>query len=201
MTLAPACWAMRHMLLPRMILSRLMAGTGRKAAQRLCGAHAVEQGEPLRNPLRWQWVLLLGGSGVVSWWTQEWHSVFPYLIRYNVILLAAMRLGLWLRPGPARLCCSALCLCPAHPGRSGRFCLQPAFTGRGNQAGTRSAPRALPPVCAGSALAGHGGAFGAGRNSDHPDQPCRRLSQARGRREEHRPGRDPGLSFGGPVNH
>ena len=44
------------------------------------------------NPLRWQWIVLLGSSGVVSWGTQEWHSVFPYLIRYNVALLAFMSL-------------------------------------------------------------------------------------------------------------
>ena len=46
------------------------------------------------NPLRWQWVCVLGLSGVVSWWTQEWHSVFPYLIRYNVCLLLCMSLFL-----------------------------------------------------------------------------------------------------------
>lgn len=35
-------------------------------------------------------MLFLGLSGVISWWTQEWHSVFPYLIRYNVALLFLM---------------------------------------------------------------------------------------------------------------
>lgn len=92
MTLIPACWAMRYMLLPRMILRRLVAGTGLKATPDQWRARAVEQSQPLGNPLRWQWVLLLGASGLVSWWTQEWHSVFPYLIRYNVILLAVMSL-------------------------------------------------------------------------------------------------------------
>ncbi|WP_241160168.1 dolichyl-diphosphooligosaccharide--protein glycosyltransferase subunit STT3 [Desulfovibrio sp. ZJ369] len=92
MTLVPACWAMRYMLLPRMILRRLVAGTGLKATPDQWRARAVEHCQPLGNPLRWQWVLLLGASGIVSWWTQEWHSVFPYLIRYNVILLAVMSL-------------------------------------------------------------------------------------------------------------
>lgn len=94
MTLAPACWAMRYMLLPRMILRRLALGSGLKAAQRLWGVRGADEThlERLGNPLRWQWVLLLGASGVISWWTQEWHSVFPYLIRYNVVLLALMAL-------------------------------------------------------------------------------------------------------------
>ena len=94
MTLAPACWAMRYMLLPRMILRRLALGSGLKAAQRLWGERGTDEAhlELLGNPLRWQWVLLLGASGVISWWTQEWHSVFPYLIRYNVVLLALMAL-------------------------------------------------------------------------------------------------------------
>lgn len=94
MTLVPACWAMRYMLLPRMILRRLALGSGLKAAQRLWGERGADEAhlERLGNPLRWQWVLLLGASGVISWWTQEWHSVFPYLIRYNVVLLALMAL-------------------------------------------------------------------------------------------------------------
>lgn len=117
MTLAPACWAMRYMLLPQMILRRLALGSGLKAARRLWGGQSGTSGQtasvqdgsfekngaagvalaerpdsPLGNPLRWQWVLLLGASGVISWWTQEWHSVFPYLIRYNVVLLAFMSL-------------------------------------------------------------------------------------------------------------
>lgn len=94
MTLAPACWAMRHMLLPQMVLRRLALGSGLKAAQRLWGARGADAAhlERLGNPLHWPWVLLLGASGVISWWTQEWHSVFPYLIRYNVLLLGLMGL-------------------------------------------------------------------------------------------------------------
>lgn len=92
MSLAPACWAMRYMLLPRMLLRRLMGGASLKANRGPERARSVELSELAGNPLRWQWALLLGASGLVSWWTQEWHSVFPYLIRYNVILLAAMSL-------------------------------------------------------------------------------------------------------------
>ena len=92
MTLAPACWAMRYMLLPQLILKKLIVGSGLAAARRLWGSSLAEQDLRLGNPLRWQWVVLLGVSGVISWWTQEWHSVFPYLTRYNVCLLAFMSL-------------------------------------------------------------------------------------------------------------
>lgn len=98
MTLAPACWAMRYMLLPRMLLRRLARSSGMMVAQRWLSrlvpsgsiAERHDTDERMGNPLRWQWIVLLGTSGVISWWTQEWHSVFPYLIRYNVVLLAVM---------------------------------------------------------------------------------------------------------------
>lgn len=35
-------------------------------------------------------VLLLGTSGLLSWWAQEWHSMFPYLVRFNATLLGGM---------------------------------------------------------------------------------------------------------------
>lgn len=100
MTLAPASWAMRYMLLPGMVLRRLSMTSGVVSLRRLFSRNQpvghwtprLKQAEHMGNPLRWQWVVLLGCSGVISWWTQEWHSVFPYLIRYNVALLAFMSL-------------------------------------------------------------------------------------------------------------
>ena len=90
MTLAPACWVMRHMLLPQTLIRRWAVTTG------LAEDFAVIGGKPyfdrLGNPLCWQWILLLGASGLISWWTQAWHSVFPYLIRYNTALLGGMAL-------------------------------------------------------------------------------------------------------------
>ena len=85
MTLAPACWAMRHILVPRAIARRL-------------GPLSQEMETP-GNPLRPLWLVLLGLSGLISWWTQHWHSVFPYLIRYNALLLLFMGLCL---PRPHR---------------------------------------------------------------------------------------------------
>ena len=91
MTLAPASWAMRFMLVPNMLLQKLAASFGSAAVRRFFGGACQMH---FGNPLRWQWVCVLGLSGVVSWWTQEWHSVFPYLIRYNVLLLLCMSLFL-----------------------------------------------------------------------------------------------------------
>lgn len=76
MTLAPAVWATRHAEPPLAPILRRM----RRAA-----APAAEP-EPLR-PLSPAWAALLGLSGLLSWWAQEWHSVLPYLIRFDVLLL------------------------------------------------------------------------------------------------------------------
>lgn len=102
MALAPASWAMRYMLLPGMVLRRLAMTSGVMSVRRAFSRNKPEghwtprlrQAEHMGNPLRWQWIVLLGSSGVISWWTQEWHSVFPYLIRYNVALLAFMSLAM-----------------------------------------------------------------------------------------------------------
>lgn len=106
MALVPACWAMRFLLLPQMVLRDLAVrhGLWRHASgqnsQEHCG---LEHGGtlipatislPVGNPLHWGWLLLLAASGLLSWWTQEWHSMFPYLIRYNVCLLGGMALVL-----------------------------------------------------------------------------------------------------------
>ena len=85
MTLIPATWAMRYMLVPSSIL---------KAFKKIV---IKDDHIPLGNPLHWKWILLLGLSGTLSWWTQEWHSIFPYLVRYNVILLFFMAIIMGLR--------------------------------------------------------------------------------------------------------
>lgn len=124
MTLAPACWAMRYMLLPQMILRRLRAHTG---LANLPGAGVLSRFQRLRHagitpatpvllretprpgdPLRPFWTILLGFSGLLSWWAQEWHSVFPYLLRYNVVLLGCMALALGPRGRRSQLFLGAL---------------------------------------------------------------------------------------------
>lgn len=100
MTLAPMCLVMRYMLAPVHILRLLSAWPKFAFFRTLFGD--PEETPRLGNPLRWQWALVLGLSGLVSWWTQEWHSVFPYLIRYNAALLGVLCLAL-APPGRRRL--------------------------------------------------------------------------------------------------
>lgn len=91
MTLAPTCWAMRYLLAPGHMVRRLALHLPNIKKLRPAGTlHEPRLG----NPLRWQWVLALGLSGLISWWTQEWHSVFPYLIRCNTVLLLLLCLTL-----------------------------------------------------------------------------------------------------------
>ena len=47
------------------------------------------------------WILALSASGLLAWWSQEWHSMFPYIVRYDVALLGGMAL-LLPRPGERR---------------------------------------------------------------------------------------------------
>lgn len=92
MTLAPACWAMRFLLLPQMILRDIARRSGLSAAFRLLGRGEEKECRSSGNPLAWPWITVLALSGIVSWWTLEWHSMFPYLTRYNVCLLGGMAL-------------------------------------------------------------------------------------------------------------
>ncbi len=88
MTLAPMCWVMRYMLAPVHLLRRLAAWPRIAFLRRIFGEPACSPRPG--NPLRWQWVAALGVSGLIAWWTQEWHSVFPYLIRCNTVFLLGL---------------------------------------------------------------------------------------------------------------
>lgn len=61
-----------------------------------------------RAPLAPEWIIILSLSGLLSWWTQEWHSVFPYLIRYNAFILGALALCLAPKGWRATALCGAL---------------------------------------------------------------------------------------------
>ncbi|GHU99522.1 membrane protein [Deltaproteobacteria bacterium] len=126
MSLAPACWTMRYMLLPQMILRRLIISSGFTTARRLL-PQPDKDGKThpghLGNPLRPHWVALLSLSGILSWWTQEWHSVFPYLIRYNIALFVFMGLVMAQRGRRALLMLGALAYAlPALTGPAGLVC-------------------------------------------------------------------------------
>lgn len=84
--LAPAIWVMsflRHPLAVPWRWTRRPVPTALDAP-----AHAPHR---LISPV---WVFVLGASGLLAWWSQEWHSMFPYLVRYNVALLGGMALVL-----------------------------------------------------------------------------------------------------------
>lgn len=38
------------------------------------------------------WICFLALGGLFAWWTQQWHSVFSYIIRYDCLLLCLMTL-------------------------------------------------------------------------------------------------------------
>lgn len=82
--LAPACWVMRFLrhplALPFMCLRRRVP-LAFEAPSHTSGS--------MLAPV---WIIWLGTSGLLSAWAQDWHSMFPYLIRYNIALFALMAL-------------------------------------------------------------------------------------------------------------
>ena len=80
-SLVPATWTMRHMLLPKTV-DKTIAQISKEQKAPACAQDD--------DPLAIHWTVFLALSGLLSWWTQAWHSVFPYIIRYNVLLLAVM---------------------------------------------------------------------------------------------------------------
>lgn len=108
-TLVPACWVtyyLRHPLaLPFLWTSHWTGGRIPLALDA-----PIHEHDRLFAPL---WIALFSLSGLMSWWAQEWHSMFPYLVRYNVALLGGMALCL-AAPGERRTALLAV-LCYALP--------------------------------------------------------------------------------------
>jgi len=91
-TLIPVCWGTRFLRRPRLVPH---AAPDSGVALRLAFDPDFFTTERYReNPLSplWAWTLAL--SGLFAWWTMEWHSVFHYLVRYNICLLAGLPLAL-----------------------------------------------------------------------------------------------------------
>nr|GBO95524.1 oligosaccharyltransferase PglB [Nitratidesulfovibrio sp. HK-II] len=42
------------------------------------------------DPLSPRWMVVLLCSGLLGWWSQEWHSMFPYLVRYYALLVPGL---------------------------------------------------------------------------------------------------------------
>lgn len=121
-SVAPAFWCMRYMLLPQMALARLARSRGSLIKSIFCfknkndRQHAVQHGNlpfafklPADRPLGIRWIVLLALAGVISFWTQQWHSVFPYIIRFNIFLLGAMAAVMAPRNRGRSLWAGALC--------------------------------------------------------------------------------------------
>ena len=93
MGLVPACWVMRFLNHPMALPFQWCRK--RPPVALTAPRHAR------RGLLGAGWALGLGLSGLLGWWGQEWHSMFPYLVRYNVALFGGMALLLPL-PGERR---------------------------------------------------------------------------------------------------
>lgn len=111
-SLIPACWAMRYLRHPLPLSFR----TALPPAPVLPHPRVPTAGG-LIAPF---WTGALACSGLLNWWAQEWHSLFPYLIRYNVGLLIASALLLSRREErPAALLAALIMAFPALFGPSG----------------------------------------------------------------------------------
>lgn len=98
-SLAPACWVMRflhhpldsffHFLRTLLKNKSFFHALLIKFLDRILDSIQVSnhQKSDLYTPL---WILLIGMSGLLSWWAQEWHSLFPYLVRFNGALLGIL---------------------------------------------------------------------------------------------------------------
>lgn len=91
MTLAPACWAMRYMLLPQLILKKLIVGSGLAAARRLWGSSLAYALPTLGGPLFFGFSALLMTAG----WTRarQMYRLRQWLCRPWVLILLWLGVG------------------------------------------------------------------------------------------------------------
>ncbi len=93
MGLGPAFWMARFMFTPLQVARRLLARrTGTSdvvpdAVAVMMTSRGEADDDWHGGALSPRWLALLAGSGLVGSWGAEWHSLFPYLIRYDVVLL------------------------------------------------------------------------------------------------------------------
>jgi dolichyl-diphosphooligosaccharide--protein glycosyltransferase len=62
-----------------------------------------------RSAFHWPWMLFLMLAGLAGYWTQSWHSLFAYLVRFSSLLIPALILLLGPRKGRDILLRAALC--------------------------------------------------------------------------------------------
>lgn len=80
---------------------------GEKAA--VPGVFAMSPEEMRRSALAWPWVIALILSGLFGHWMQDWHSLFPYLVRFSALVPPLLILVLGPAGGRAPLLAVALC--------------------------------------------------------------------------------------------
>lgn len=95
--LAPAVWVMHFLRHPLALPFRWF----QRWTKRPIPIALDAPGHQPYAPISAFWVFALSASGLLAWWSQEWHSMFPYIVRYNVALIGCMAL-LLARPGERR---------------------------------------------------------------------------------------------------
>ncbi len=106
MVLGPALFCLKFFLTPKEIA---LAIFGRAAAQK-----------PGTSHLSWRWGVLLAIFGLITFFSLSWHSVFPYLCRFNVAFFVLLALALSPTQSRRRNLAASLCYClPALTGLPG----------------------------------------------------------------------------------
>lgn len=104
-SIVPAFWVMRYTLGTNSIFAPLRKFLKRDFASPTAQSLAT----PPANPLSVPSIVILAIAGIISFLTQQWHSVFPYLIRYNVILLLLITVCMAAKGRRATLMTGSLC--------------------------------------------------------------------------------------------
>ncbi|MDD6088641.1 MAG: STT3 domain-containing protein [Desulfovibrionaceae bacterium] len=116
-SLGPACWISCFLRHPLAILYVRRCGCSPGKNMPSFFEAASHAPASLLAP---HWIFFLGFCGILSWYSQAWHSLFPYLIRFNAALFGIMAL-LFAKPGERRsaLICAVSYALPALAGLPG----------------------------------------------------------------------------------
>lgn len=88
--LIPACWTERFLRSPLDFLP--FENTFVFQGMREAGILSQQKGHRQSEQFSPVWIVLLALAGLLSWWGQEWHSLFPYLVRFNAAMIGGLAL-------------------------------------------------------------------------------------------------------------
>ena len=111
--LVPALWLAPWLRSVPAVALELFCRKRRSAKNTLAAQDKKQRAALARDCLHPGWMALLLASGAFAHWMQEWHSFFPYLVRYSLLLLPLSILILG-RAGSRRFLLGAA-LCYAFP--------------------------------------------------------------------------------------